>query len=222
MKYLNKIFKDEYGGAIIEATFVFPIMMLIIMGLVLLSIYLPIKGILQYATQTAANAMSIELSDTWVRFDDDTKKYIVISNDELKAEGSVYTTALRTVFANKNEPKNRAETIVNDLYDSSIALKIGEPVDVNVEMLNAVIYKEITVTAEKTIPIMINLSFVGFPSELNIKSSSTSVVQNGDEMIRNLDIVKDVVIVADEKYNISEKFEGIKKMFSFKKKSAKK
>ncbi len=214
MRQINQIYNDENGGAIVEATFVFPIIIMIICGLVILSLYLPIKGILQYATQRAANAISIEMSDTWVKFDNEKLEFSIIENyDKLDEEGDVYKSAIGTIFSDNNELITKAESIVNKLYDESVATKKGNELKIDVKMKNAVIYKEITVSAEKTIPMISTLSYIGFPSELNIKSSSTAVVQNGDEMVRNMDIARDVTIALDKKYKISEQFASIGELF---------
>lgn len=207
MNYLNQILEDENGDAIVEATFVFPIIIFIIMGLIILSMYLPTKGVLQYATQRAANAVSVEMSDTWIKFNENEMKFESYANyEELN---NVYVDAAGSIFSNGNSVQEKAIYIVNKLYDDSIALKAGSDLDVDVKFNNAIIYKEVVVTAEKIIPSPINLSIVGFPSEIKIQVSSTAVVQNGDEMVRNLDIVKEVVVNVNERYKISEKFENV-------------
>lgn len=48
----------------------------------------------------------------------------------------------------------------------------------------------------------VDLSFVKFPSEIPITVSSTAVVLNGDEFIRNMDLAVELVAYLDEKYNL--------------------
>ncbi len=216
LDYLNQILEEENGDAIVEATFVFPVMIFIIMGLIMLCIYMPTQGVLQYATQRAANAVSIELSDTWIRFDENAMEFYTIENyEKLNEEAGVYISALSTIFTDNNKLVEKGTFIVNKLYDESIAIKTGPPLEVDVAMNNAIIYKEITVTAKKTIPIGLNLSFIGFPSELTIESTSTAVVQNGDEMVRNMDIARDVARYVDETYEIKDMFISVGEILKF-------
>jgi hypothetical protein len=76
-------------------------------------------------------------------------------------------------------------------------------VDVEYEVKNYVIYQEVVVRVKQTIPMPVNLSFIGFPRDLEITQEARAVVQNGDEFVRNIDIAKDMVIWLDNKFNIS-------------------
>ena len=78
---------------------------------------------------------------------------------------------------------------------------MGE-LEVACKVNNFVVYKEIVVTATRTIPIPVDLSLVNFPKEIPITVSSTAVVQNGDEFVRNIDIAKDFVQYLDKRYNL--------------------
>jgi hypothetical protein len=49
---------------------------------------------------------------------------------------------------------------------------------------------------------------IRFPKEIPITVTSTAVVQNGDEFIRNMDIAVDFVEYLDEQLGISDAFSG--------------
>ena len=58
--------------AVVEATILFPIIMMVFAGLFLLSVYLPTRTILQRGTQYAAEGIATARSDTWVAFETST------------------------------------------------------------------------------------------------------------------------------------------------------
>ena len=62
--------KNETGSVIVEATILFPIMIMIFAGLVLLSMHLPARAQLQRATQYVATGMATARSDSSVSFAD--------------------------------------------------------------------------------------------------------------------------------------------------------
>lgn len=52
----------------------------------------------------------------------------------------------------------------------------------------------------RTIPMPVDLSFVKFPKEIPITVTSTAVVQNGDEFVRNIDLIADFIGYLEEQY----------------------
>lgn len=203
MVVLKKFIKDTNGDAIIEATILFPIMIMIFAALVLLSMYLPTKAVLQRATQYAATALATERSDTWLFYNENNMSY-VWKKDNLE---NVYFSFINI----SDDATDRAETIVKKVEEGGISVTSGD-LTVEYGIVNYVIYKEIVVTATRTIPVAVDLSFIGFPKEIPITVTSTAVVQNGDEFVRNLDIAVDFVKYIDEKYNIKEAFESVSKL----------
>lgn len=208
MCYRNNFLHDDKGDAVVEAAILLPIMMMIYLGLVLLAMYLPTRALLQRATQYAATALATEQSDTWLRFDDKEMKYYwVSSKDNLD---NVYVSLFSSIASKKDG--GEAESIVSYIADKSIQATPGKLV-VEYEVTNYVIYKEISLTATKTIPIPIDLSFVNFPKEIPITVTSTAVVQNGDEFVRNMDIAVDVAKWLGEQFQISDMFSKVGDFF---------
>lgn len=185
------------GYAVVEATILFPIMIMIFAGLVLLAMYLPTRASLQRSTQYAATVLATESSDTWLQFDTDSMEYGWL--DEMPAAKNVYAALISSFF--KGDAGMEAEAIVENLEGDGL-IRRGGNLTVECEIINYVIYKEIIVTATRTIPMPVDLSFVHFPTEIPITVSSAAVVQNGDEFIRNIDIAKDFLVYLDEKYNL--------------------
>jgi len=204
MKQRDALWKNQGGYAVVEATILFPIIIMIFFGLVILSMYLPSRMILQEATQYAATAIATEQSDTWLEFDEDAMKYEWVSTRE--SLPNVYVAILASFF--KGDAQDQAETIVETIDGKSVIRYQGD-LEVRCDVNNYVIYKEIVVTASRTIPVPVNLSFVNFPTEIPVTVTSTAVVQNGDEFVRNIDLAAQFVKYLAEEHNLS--FDGLSK-----------
>jgi len=206
----NHFLWDDRGDAVVEATILFPIIIMIFAALVLLAMYLPTRALLQEATQEAATAIATTKSDTWLYVDESANKYKWISDkDDLP---NVYVSLIDSVTGgNKGNDAELARKIV-ELYDGSSMVALPGTLTVDYGRINYVIYKEVTVTATRTMPMPVNLEFVGFPKDLVITVSSTAVVQDGDEFVRTLDIAVDLIEYIDKKYHISDSeiFKSIK------------
>lgn len=204
------LMKDTRGYAVVEATILFPIILMTFAGVVLLSMYLPTRAVLQRETQYAATALATLQSDTWLDFDKNRMTYYW--RDKNNEPSNVYAALLSAFFKGDGD----AESIVKKLEENSLVSRVGE-LTVRCEINNFVVYKEIVVTATRTIPIPVNLSIINFPEEIPITVSSTAVVQNGDEFVRNIDIAKDFVQYLDEKYDlkIDDLAEWVNKAWKF-------
>ncbi|GHU93302.1 hypothetical protein FACS1894208_02560 [Clostridia bacterium] len=214
MKKLKRFWRNEGGDAVIEATFLFPVMVLIFFALVLLSVYLPSRAILQRATQYTATAIATERSDTWLYYDESSMAY---GWDTDRSDlDNVYIAAIKSVLSNSNSDK--AQTIVKKAENRVVLTPAGENgsfdgnLQISFGVVNYIVYKEIIVTAARTIPMPLNLSMIRFPKEIPITVTSTAVVQNGDEFVRNIDIAVDFVAYIDEQLGISSS--GVFQTFS--------
>lgn len=195
MKARDSLVNNTDGYAVVEATILFPVILMAFAGLVLLSMYLPTRAVLQRETQYAATALATVQSDTWLDFDKSSLEYYWLDGDHEPA--NVYVALLSAFFKGDAD----AETIVKNLEEHNITSRTGE-LTVSCEINNFVVYKEIVVTATRTIPIPVNLSIVNFPEEIPVTVSSTAVVQNGEEFVRTIDIAKDFVVYLDKQYGL--------------------
>lgn len=205
MTKIKNFIKDTDGDAVVEATILFPIMIMIFAALVLLSMYLPARATLQRATQYAATAIATETSDTWLFFDENSMSYGLKGN-----LNNVYATLVKSVGSG-NDYADKAETIVRKVEESGISVKTGT-LTVKYEVVNYVIYREIIITATRTIPVPVNLSIIGFPKETPITVTSKATAQNGSNFVSNIDLVVDFVDYLKGKYGGSF---GINKIFEF-------
>lgn len=210
MKQHNNLWNDVRGSALVEATILFPIIIMIFAGLVLLSMYLPTRASLQRATQYAATALATEQSDTWLRYDPDKMEYYWVDNK--KDLSNVYVALFYSVAGKSQDSADSAEQIITNLENNGILYTSGD-LEIECGITNYIVYKEISVTATRSIPTPVNLSFVNFPEEIPVTVTSTAVVQNGDEFVRNIDLAVDFVDYVKEKYNLNGIFDEVGSFF---------
>ena len=194
------IIRDAGGDAVVEAAILFPIMIMVFAALVLLAVYLPTRAALQHATQAAATAIATEKSDSWLRYNESAMSYEWIT-DKGQLE-NVYAA----LFSGIGSAASRGEAIAVNTEERGISLRTGN-LTVDCNMVNRIVYKEIVVTATREYAVPVNLSIIGFPVSLSITATSTAVVQDGDEFIRDLDLAAEFLEFVSKKFglnNISE------------------
>jgi len=69
---------------------------------------------------------------------------------------------------------------------------------------NKIFYKEIVVTASREYPMPVDLSFIGFPETITVTATSTAVVHNSCEFVRNIDIACDFAEFIIDKYGLHD------------------
>lgn len=208
LRQRENLLRDTKGDAVVEATILFPIIIMIFAALVLLSMYLPTRAGLQMATQYAATAIATEQSDTWLRYDEEEMEYYwVTDKSDLP---NVYSAVFSALIGGGGGDAAKAETIVEKTEDKRIIKPTGE-LTVEYGVVNYVVYKEIIVTATRTVKMPVNLSFIGFPSQIPVTVTSTAVVQNGDEFIRNMDLAAEIATGLYDEYIADT---GIGKLFT--------
>jgi len=182
---IKHFIKDTGGDAVVEAAILFPIIFMIFTALVLLSMYLPTRATLQRATQQAVIAISTEKSDTWLSYNENTMKFGTLNHPQ-----DVYGALTNGLFTSGD--RHKAETIVINMEKKNF-LKAPGKLTIECGAVNYLIYKEITITATRTIPMPVDLPFVKFPKEIEITASSTAVVQDVDGFIRDVDMINDIM-----------------------------
>ncbi len=185
---VKKFLNNEKADAVVEATIIFPMIIMIFAGLILFTIYLPTRAALQYATQHTANLLASQKSDTWQIYDENTGNLRIAGEDEIP---NVYVALFSSIFSGKVKEDDVKDMVVK-FENTGLHYTLGE-LEVECEVINFIVYEQISVTATRRIKSPINLSFVGFPDEIPITVTSTAVVRNCDELVRNMDIVAEVV-----------------------------
>lgn len=201
MTKLRNFVKDTNGDAVVEATILFPIMIMIFAALVLLAMYLPQRAVLQEAAQYTATAIATQTSDTYIAFDDNGNRI------QKTPTRSVYVALIRGIFGSDMDVADQAEQIATNIAQNAI-MPVSSRIAVDFKVKNYIVYRELTVTLTQTVPMPVDLSFIGFPKELVLVQEASAVVQDGDEFVRNIDIAKDMVVWLDKKFGVSESLSG--------------
>jgi len=201
-KAITRFVEDTAGDAVVEATILFPIMIMIFAALVLLAMYLPVRAVLQRATQYAATAIAAENSDTWLFFDEYNMSYYH------KADRSQLNNVYAELFSGSGDIQQKSDEIVIHIENRGISSKAGQ-LNVEGHVENNIVYKEVVITAAREFPMPVNLTFVGFPETIVITATSTTVVQNAEEFVRNIDMANDFSEFIIEKYNLNNMTEAI-------------
>ena len=173
MEKIRRQIKDAGGEAIIEAAILFPVMVMVFAGLVLLAMYLPARAALQRAAQHAAAAIAAEKSGVWLRYDENSMRY------EWETE---------PIASPAGDDAEKARKIIENTEKSG-PLNLPGKLEVSLETVDYGVYKEITVTASRTIEMPVDLSLVGFPASFEITAASTAAVQNAGDFVRVIDII---------------------------------
>ena len=192
---LKKLGTNDKGMAVVEAAIVFPIFIMVFFALFLLSVYLPSRTMLQRATQYAATALATERSDTWLYYDEGGSGYAWIAN---KSDvPNVYMAMVNSYGSgNKEADRAKAQAIVESVESTGFFNPPGI-LTVEYDVVNYIVYKEIIVTATRSIKMPVNLTFVGFPESIDFTVTSVAVVLNGDEFIRSVDFVVDLLAIVN-------------------------
>lgn len=193
---------DNSGGAVVEATILFPIIIIIFAALVLLAAFLPAQAALQRATSYAATALSTQHSDSWLYFDESSMSLKFLTDK------SQLTNVYSSLFASSGDISEIAENIVIYVEGKSVSSRAGS-LEVTGEITNRIIYSEILVSARRTIPLAMDFSLIGFPSEIVLSASSTAVVKDGDEFVRNINLAGDFISFIAERYELENVTEAI-------------
>ena len=139
MKKRISLWKDTRGDAVVEAAILFPIIIMVFAGLVLLAVYMPTRAVLQRATQYAATAIATGRSDTWLRFDEGDMGYYWL--EERGERENVYASLFRAILnTEKTDEAAQAEEIVSTVEQQGIFHPPGN-LKVELGVVNYVIYK---------------------------------------------------------------------------------
>ena len=208
---LKRIICDESADAVVEATILFPIIIMIFFSFILLAIYLPSSVALQRSVQKAALIASAQRSDLGYVYDVSTGK-AGVNYEKLRRE-NVYAY----MFRGLDDEKANLEKIVGKY--AAAALYTGKNLQVSVEQ-DPHDKRYIIVTAEQTLAMPFSFPFLSITDEITLRKSARSMNRDADEFIRSMDIVYDLVIRKSDKVkktlgDISDFFDIFSKVRAF-------
>jgi Flp pilus assembly pilin Flp len=187
---MSKFIRKEDGLAVVEATMLLPFCTIMIVALFYAAIFMCQKANLQANVQNTLIYYKNVDSDNYVE-----AKANMSYGDDNKAEGSSYGTPVYKFpyrFLSMPFDEDGFKSFFKSMC-GHMFFDDGSNVEINVKPENYVIYKTITATATQTVKPAINLSMVGASNSLTITVTGTAVVTDGDDFMRNIDYVIDIV-----------------------------
>lgn len=184
--------KEEKGTAIVEATLLLPFCMIMIIALFYAAIFMCQKANLQANVQNALVYYKNINTDTYI----EAKSSMDFGGGTgtIEAAGSQYGEPgyrFPYRFLTMKLDKSPFESFFRSMY-KYMFFDDGGNIEFKPEMINYIIYKEISVTATQTVKPAINLAMVGAGNEIEIVVTGKAVVSDGDDFIRNIDFAVDI------------------------------
>lgn len=193
---MGNLLKEEKGLAVIEATLLLPFCMIMVMALYYAAIFMCQKANIQANVQNALVYYKNVETDTYVEASD--KMAYVKTDKTVSAEGGSYGDAEYLFpyrFIGMGFDKNSFTRFFRTMcgymfFDTDTEIS---NIEVETHAANYVVYKEITATVRQTVRPAVSLAMVGAPDSMVISCTSSVVVSNADDFIRNTDFVIDIV-----------------------------
>lgn len=184
--------KQEIGSVEVEATFIFPIMILCIILLLYLSLLMFQRANLQATLETALLYYKNTLTDTYVTRNDEME--FQFAENSYMGSGNDYVVTgplnpYRWVDGDDKSAKNF------EAYFKSVAknMLFDENMSISFDYTNYVLLKEIKVTVKQVIQLPIDFSLIGVDNKYVISSTVRMVAVDHEDTVRNIDYVVDIV-----------------------------
>ena len=187
---------NEAGDIIVEATMIFPIVILSVLALFFASLFMAQKANLQANLQNSLLYFKNTETDTFVsplehvQYRREDGIYGAVGNTyNPPGEGEVDGGRMfpyRFLGMRFDEAKFREY-----FFDScgNMFFYDGTNVSLDVSTTNWVIYKKISATATQTMTIPIDTRIIGIDPEIEITATAEVVVMDGDNFVRSADMV---------------------------------
>lgn len=189
---MGHLIKSEKGTAIVEATILYPFCIIMVLALYYASIFVCQKANLQANLENALIYYKNVQSDTYVEAK--TNMAYKKENGTVAAVGSSYGEVRYEQpyrFIGMKFDKDNFKKFFHSMC-GYMFFDNGSNVKVEASSKNYIVYKEIKATATQTVKPAIRLSMVGASDSLTITCTSSVVVTNGDDFIRNVDFAIDM------------------------------
>jgi len=201
MKRNRSFHNDEGGLAIVEATILLPVCILMVVAIYYASIFMCQRANMQANLQNTLIFYKNVQSDMNVSVNSEEKSIYSreTDTDTIAAVASTYGD-IQYYFpyrffssgynnATKENFKNCFYTMSGFMFfDKGDSIEFTGP-----EITNYVIYKSIKATATQTVRPAVSLALIGLPDSFTITVSGTTVMTDADDLIRNIDFAVDIL-----------------------------
>ena len=189
----KSLIKDENGLAVIEATILLPVCIIMVVAVYYASVFLCQKANLQANLENALIYYKNADSDTYIV--PTSEMTHTKSDGKIDSVGSKYenpTAKFPYRFFAMNTKRDGFAKFFRSMC-GYMFFDTGENVTINVENQNFVIYKTIKATATQTVKPAVSLSLAGVGDSFTISASAEVVITDGDDFIRTTDFAIDIV-----------------------------
>lgn len=190
---MRKFHKDESGLAVVEATILLPFCIIMVIAIYYAAIFMCQKANLQANLQNALIYYKNVESDTYVTAG--SQMGYGNSSGTVSASGSSYSTPQELFpyrFFGMKFNKTEFESFFRSMC-GYMFFDTGSNVSLTADKKNFIVYKTISATATQSVKPAISLSMLGLPDSMEISVSGKVVVNDSDDMIRNVDFIIDII-----------------------------
>lgn len=186
-----KVLKDKRGNSIVEATIVFPVIIMIILVLFYVTLVLCQRAILQSNLQTSLIYYKNQVSDTNVVINPDgVHNAMDIHANAFEDQG--YNFPYRNIFMTTVEDQGSFVNFFNNIA-GPMFFKSVSSINVTYDVKNYVVYQSLTATAEQKVTMPVRFEILGIDPTLNINVEARTVINDPDEFVRTSQLVGDLV-----------------------------
>lgn len=208
----NFNFKEEKGEAVVEATFVYPVVLIVAAFLLLFGLY-ETQGVLeyskaQYVANYAVKAIKNPGYDSFGTIDDKTIDFANVTDDFKTIDRNSLRAKLYHRFLfNKNAYQSKMETKAGTLVNTGRLLNVDTRV--NAVCKKSILNTSVIVSVTDSIIMPKFLNYIGLNNEWERTVTATAVVNDSAEFIRNTDLATEAVNYIAEKLNISDDIDSV-------------
>lgn len=183
---MNKL-RKENGSATVEMSFVFPVILFVIVIMMFFGMFMYEK----VAAQSIMDDVLSRAAANWATAEDG-----IYTEKSTTDDFSVWKVYSRIIDMNDGDKKaNVKSEALRRLKIVCLFSDNFEDDDVTLDSTNVIIYKSLELTVDRTytLPFAGFLRGLGVSPELHYKLTSTAVVQDAPELIRTIDIAADLL-----------------------------
>ncbi len=194
---MKHLISDEEGHVIVEATFVLPVAILMVLALFYVAIFLCQRANLQANLNNSVLYYKNIQSDTFIGQPTSDATYVrsegstQITGSQFNVSGSRFP--YRKLFMDKDVNDTSRFADFFKTMTGTMFFDKGDNITVEYETTNWIIYKKIKATARQTVIPAISFKMLGIDNEMTITASASAVISDGDGFVQNVDFVADLI-----------------------------
>lgn len=208
----NFHWKDEKGEVIVEATFIYPVVLIIVAFLLLLGLY-EMQGVLEYSqAQYVANYTVKSIRNPGYDFFgtvDDKKIDFVDINENFKDidRNNLRAKLYHRFLFSKDDCQSKMKAKIRTLLNTGNLLNIDT--NVNAICKKSILNTSVVISVTDSITMPKFLNYIGLNNKWERTVTATAVITDPAEFIRNTDLAIETVNNIFEKLGISDNINSL-------------